>query len=79
MPVGPAAARAGPDGPLRIAPNGGTLLQMEHPELLAPICILLAVELAHLRWILWTQWHCRKCSAPHIECECKPTWVKILL
>lgn len=60
----------------RIVP---TLVEMEHQELLAPIATLIAVEIAHLRWILWTQWHCRKCKHAHIECECKPAWVKILL
>ena len=52
---------------------------MEHPELAFTICTMIAVEIAHLRWILWTQWRCRKCSTPHIECECKPAWLKILL
>jgi hypothetical protein len=52
---------------------------MEHSELLAPIAILLALEVTHLRWIIWTQWHCRRCHATHIECECKPAWVKLLL
>lgn len=52
---------------------------MEHPDLLGPIAVALAVALAHLRWIVLTQWHCRKCSAAHLECECKPAWVKILL
>jgi hypothetical protein len=52
---------------------------MEHPELALSICTLLAVEIAHLRWILWTQWRCRKCSETHIECGCKPAWLKILL
>jgi hypothetical protein len=52
---------------------------VEHPELALTICTMLAVEIAHLRWILWTQWRCRKCSTPHIECACKPTWLKILL
>jgi hypothetical protein len=52
---------------------------MEHLELLGSIAALIALELTHLRWILWTQWHCRKCSNPHIECECKPAWLKLLL
>ena len=52
---------------------------MEHPELALTICTMIAVEIAHLRWILWTQWRCRRCSTVHIECQCKPGWVKILL
>jgi hypothetical protein len=64
---------------LRSAGIGGTLVRMEHQELLAPIATLLAVEIAHLRWILWTQWHCRKCGESHVECACKPAWLKLLL
>jgi len=52
---------------------------MEHSGLLAPIATLIALELAHLRFILWTQWHCRRCSATHLDCACKPAWVKLLL
>ena len=52
---------------------------MKHPELLAPIAGLIALEFAHLRWILWTQWHCRRCQETHLDCECKPAWVKLLL
>ncbi len=52
---------------------------MQHPELLAPIATLLAIEVAHLRWIVLTRFECRQCGVSHLECECKPAWVKILL
>ena len=65
----PIAAGAGP----------GHALGMRHPELLAAICGAIAVEIAHLRWIVLTRWLCRGCGHPHLECECKPTWVKLLL
>jgi hypothetical protein len=52
---------------------------MEHPQLLVLIAVAIAISLAHLRWIVWTQWHCRKCRSTHAECECKPAWVRILL
>jgi len=52
---------------------------MQHPELLPAICAAIAVEIAHLRWILLTQWKCRSCSENHLHCDCKPAWVKILL
>jgi hypothetical protein len=64
---------------LRAGLIAGSLEQMEHPQLLASIAALIALAVAHLRWIVWTQWRCRKCSTPHIECECKPAWLKILL
>ncbi|HEX7082664.1 MAG TPA: hypothetical protein VF186_00960 [Gaiellaceae bacterium] len=52
---------------------------MRHPELLPAFCFAIAAELAHLRWILLTQWKCRACGDPHIHCACKPAWVKKLL
>ena len=52
---------------------------VRHVELLPAFGAALAVELAHLRWIVLTQWKCRNCRASHLECECKPAWVKLLL
>jgi hypothetical protein len=50
-----------------------------HPELLPAFCAALAIELAHLRWILLNRWSCRRCGDTHLHCECKPAWVKLLL
>jgi hypothetical protein len=50
-----------------------------HPELLPAICIGIAVEIAHLRWIVLEQWKCKCCGESHLECRTKPAWVKILL
>jgi hypothetical protein len=52
---------------------------MQHPELSVAICTGIAVEMAHLRWIVLTQWKCRCCGESHLECARKPAWVKILL
>jgi hypothetical protein len=52
---------------------------MRHPELLPAFCAGFAVALAHLRWIVLTQWRCRSCGDTHLHCECKPAWVKLLL
>jgi hypothetical protein len=52
---------------------------MQHPELLPLFCTAIAVEVAHLRWILLTQWTCKCCGTSHLECAQKPGWVKILL
>jgi hypothetical protein len=54
-------------------------LGVRHPELLPAFCFAIAAELAHLRWILLTQWRCRGCGDAHLYCECKPAWVKKLL
>jgi hypothetical protein len=55
------------------------LAGMRNPELLPAFAAAFAVALAHLRWIVLTQWKCRKCADDHLHCECKPVWVKILL
>ena len=52
---------------------------MRHTDLLPAFCAAFAVELAHLRWILLTQWKCRGCGDQHLHCECKPAWVRVLL
>ena len=70
------------DGPLGLLPVrqcGPMLSGMRNIELLPAICGAIAVELAHLRWILLTQWKCRSCTESHINCDCKPVWVKMLL
>jgi len=48
-------------------------------ELLGPICLAIALEIVHLRWIVWTQWTCKRCAVAHIECRCKPSWLKHVL
>jgi hypothetical protein len=52
---------------------------MRHPELLPVFVVAFAVELAHLRLALLTRWRCRTCRRPHIECGCKPGWLRLLL
>jgi hypothetical protein len=52
---------------------------MRHPELLPLFCTAIAIELAHLRWILLSKWLCKTCETKHIDCGCKPGWVKKLL
>jgi hypothetical protein len=70
------------DGPLGLLPvrhPRSMLVGMRHAELLPAFCAAIAVELAHLRWILLTQWKCRTCTESHLNCDCKPVWVKMLL
>ena len=74
--------RASKDGPLGLLPvrrSVPMLPVMRHAELLPAFCAAIAVELAHLRWILLTQWKCRTCAESHLRCDCKPAWVKMLL
>ena len=49
---------------------------MRHPELVPLFATAFAVELAHLRWILLSQWTCRGCKAKHAECGCRHGWIK---
>jgi hypothetical protein len=50
-----------------------------NPQLLPAFCVAFAIALARLRWIVLTEWRCRSCGDPHLHCECKPAWIKILL
>jgi hypothetical protein len=69
----------GPFGLLPVRHARSMLVGMRHPELLLAICGAIAIELAHLRWILLTQWKCRTCTESHLNCDCKPVWLKMLL
>jgi hypothetical protein len=52
---------------------------MRHPELLPLFATAIAIEIAHLRWIVLTKWTCRGCSESHMHCGCKHGWIKRLL
>jgi hypothetical protein len=52
---------------------------MAHPELLPLFATAIAIEIAHLRWIMLTQWKCRGCHDTHLHCDCKYGWLKRLL
>jgi hypothetical protein len=52
---------------------------VSHPELLPVFCVAFAVELAHLRLVILTRWHCRSCGELHLDCDCKPAWLKLLI
>jgi hypothetical protein len=51
---------------------------MSHPNLLPLFATAIAIEIAHLRWIM-LQWTCRGCQAKHMHCDCKHGWLKRLL
>jgi hypothetical protein len=52
---------------------------VRHPEFLPLFATALAIEVAHLRWVLLTQWKCRSCGVRHLDCGCKPAWLRMLL
>jgi hypothetical protein len=47
-------------------------------EILASICGLIALEVLHLKWIVWEHWHCRRCGTKHKDCGHMPAWAKLL-
>jgi hypothetical protein len=47
-------------------------------EILASICGLIALEVLHLKWIVWEHWDCRSCGTKHRECGHMPVWAKLL-
>jgi hypothetical protein len=61
------------------APDLVDTVGMNHPELMPLFATAIAIELAHLRWIILSQWHCRGCRATHMKCDCKYGWLKRLL
>ena len=65
--------------PIATERDSGNSAGMRNPELLPVFCVAIAIELAHLRWIVLTRWKCRSCEAPHLHCACKPAWLKKLL
>jgi hypothetical protein len=52
---------------------------VSHPNLLPLFATAIAIEIAHLRWIMLTQWQCRTCRETHLHCECKYGWLKRML
>jgi hypothetical protein len=52
---------------------------VSHPNLLPIFATAIAIEIAHLRFIMLTQWHCRACRETHQHCGCRYGWLKRLL
>jgi hypothetical protein len=65
--------------PIAAGAPSADAVAMQHAELLPAFCAAIAVEIAHLRWIMLTQWNCRSCTESHLHCSCKPRWVRALL
>jgi hypothetical protein len=60
------AARVWADN-LRVMSDGQILLW----------CVaLIALEVQHLKWILWEHWNCRRCGVKHRECGHGSRFVK---
>jgi hypothetical protein len=44
--------------------------QLSHNEILFWILCLIALEVAHLKWIWWQFWSCSRCGARNHHCAC---------
>jgi hypothetical protein len=76
--VGPRRREASPFGPLRMRASGGTVGDVSPTEIFASICGLIALEILHLKWIVWEHWDCRRCGTKHKDCGHLPAWAKLL-
>jgi hypothetical protein len=41
---------------------------MGQTEVLVWCVALIALEIQHLKWIIWEHWDCRRCGVKHKEC-----------
>ena len=41
---------------------------MNDGQILIWCVALIALELHHLKWIVWEHWDCRRCGAKHRDC-----------
>ena len=46
--------------------------------MLISICGLVALEVLHLKWIVFEFWDCRRCGVKHKDCGHLPVWAKLL-
>ena len=42
------------------------------------IVALIALEIQHLKWIIWEHWECRTHRVKNHECGCKSRWLLLL-
>ena len=42
------------------------------------IVALTALEVQHLKWIVWEHWDCRVHHVKNRECRCKSRWLLLL-
>ena len=42
---------------------------MSDGQILIWCAALIALELQHLKWIVWEHWTCRRCGRKHRECR----------
>jgi hypothetical protein len=55
-------------------PRGGRVARLRvvnQTQVLLWIVALIVLEIFHFKWIVWTQWACRKCQRKHMDCGCE--------
>lgn len=55
-----------------------TLRAMSDGQILLWCVVLIALEVQHLKWIVWEYWTCRRCGVKHRECGHGARLVKYL-
>lgn len=53
---------------MRAAGGGRHTLDMSQGQILLWCVALFALEVQHLKWIVWEHWDCRQCGVKHREC-----------
>jgi hypothetical protein len=43
-------------------------MRLSDGQILLWCFLLIALELQHLKWIVWEHWTCRRCGRKHHEC-----------
>ena len=51
---------------------------MSRPEIAFWILCLVALEVQHLKWIVWEHWDCRRHGVKNKECRCKARLIVLL-
>ena len=49
-------------------PFADYLVEMNDGQILLWCVALIALEVQHLKWIVWEHWNCRRCGVKHREC-----------
>jgi hypothetical protein len=51
------------------------MCDMSRGEIVVWVVALIALEIQHLKWIIWTHWDCRRHEVKHHECGCLRRWL----
>jgi hypothetical protein len=64
--------------PWKQAGKPGRTRDLSRLEVAFWILCLIAIEVQHLKWIIWEHWDCRKHGVKNKECRCKARLIILL-